>query len=41
VNLPFAIYINKVYLQKHPEFMQQLNAAIRRYQEKAYDATTD
>lgn len=34
VNLPFAIYINKVYLQKHPEFMQQLNAAIRRYQEK-------
>lgn len=41
VNLPFAIYINKVYLQKHPEFMQQLNAAIRRYQEKAYNATTD
>ncbi len=41
VNLPFAIYINKVYLQKHPEFMQQLNAAIRRYQEKAYDAMTD
>ena len=41
VNLPFAIYINKVYLQKHPEFMQQLNAAIRRYQEKISNATTD
>lgn len=40
LNLPFAIYINKVYLQQHPHFMQQLNAAIRRYQERNHDAQT-
>lgn len=38
VNLPFAIYMNKAYLKKHPQFMQQLNAAIRRYQGKSRDA---
>jgi len=38
LNLPFAIYINKVYLKKHPQFMQQLNAAIRRYHAKNQDA---
>lgn len=38
ISLPFAIYINKTYLKNHPQFMQQLNAAIRRYQAKAYDS---
>ena len=38
ITLPFAIYINKTYLKNHPQFMQQLNAAIRRYQAKVYDA---
>lgn len=32
VDLPFAIYINKTYLKRHPQFMQHLNAAIGRYQ---------
>jgi polar amino acid transport system substrate-binding protein len=31
ISLPYAIYINKLYLQKHPEFMTKLNAAIARY----------
>lgn len=31
IHLPFAFYIDKAYLQKHPHFMHQLNAAIRRY----------
>ncbi len=35
LNLPFAIYINKTHLKKNPQFMPQLNAAIRRYQAKA------
>ncbi|MBU1618238.1 MAG: transporter substrate-binding domain-containing protein [Gammaproteobacteria bacterium] len=35
ISLPFAIYINKNYLKKHPHFMQKLNAAIGRYQHKA------
>jgi ABC-type amino acid transport substrate-binding protein len=34
LNLPFAIYINKSYLKKHPQFMQKLNTAIRRYHNK-------
>ncbi|MBU0913001.1 MAG: transporter substrate-binding domain-containing protein [Gammaproteobacteria bacterium] len=34
ITLPFAIYINKAYLKNHPQFMQRLNAAIRRYQAK-------
>ena len=37
INLPFAIYINKTYLKKHPQFMQRLNAAIRRYQAQVDD----
>ncbi len=31
VKLPFAIYVSKTYLKKHPQFMQRLNAAIRLY----------
>jgi polar amino acid transport system substrate-binding protein len=31
INLPLGIYINKTYLQQHPDFMQRLNAAIGRY----------
>lgn len=38
LTLPFAIYISKVYLQQQPQFMQQLNAAIRRYKAKAQEA---
>ena len=38
LTLPFAIYIGKVYLQQHPHFMQQLNAAIHRYQAKTQEA---
>lgn len=34
VTLPFAIYINKTYLKKHPQFMQKLNTAIQRYHAK-------
>lgn len=41
VTLPFAIYINKTYLKKHPEFMQKLNAAIRRYQARTRDIRSD
>jgi len=37
VKLPFAIYISKTYLKKHPQFMQQLNAAIRRYHAQVHD----
>lgn len=35
MRLPFAIYINKNYLKKHPDFMQKLNVAIHRYQMRA------
>lgn len=31
VKLPFAIYVSKTYLKKHPQFMQRLNTAIRLY----------
>lgn len=41
INLPFAIYINKTYLKKHPQFMQRLNAAIGRYQAKAGEVQPD
>lgn len=34
VTLPFAIYINKTYLKKHPDFMHRLNSAIRLYHSK-------
>jgi hypothetical protein len=37
ITLPFAIYINKTYLNNHPQFMQQLNAAIRRYHAQVDD----
>lgn len=37
ITLPFAIYINKTYLKNHPQFMAQLNAAIRRYQAQVDD----
>ena len=37
LTLPFAIYINKTYLKNHPQFMQQLNVAIRRYQAKTQE----
>jgi len=37
ITLPFAIYINKTYLNNHPQFMQQLNAAIRRYHAQVHD----
>lgn len=37
ITLPFAIYINKTYLNDHPQFMQQLNAAIRRYHAQVHD----
>lgn len=38
ITLPFAIYINRTYLKNHPQFMQELNAAIRRYKAKAHDS---
>lgn len=34
IELPFAIYISKTYLKKHPHFMQRLNSAIRLYHSK-------
>lgn len=37
VNLPIGIYIHKTYLQKNPDFMKKLNAAIGRYQVKNHD----
>ncbi|WP_264345543.1 substrate-binding periplasmic protein [Rheinheimera sp. MM224] len=37
ITLPFAIYINKTYLNNHPQFMQQLNVAIRRYHAQVHD----
>lgn len=37
ITLPFAIYINKTYLNNHPQFMKQLNAAIRRYRVQVHD----
>lgn len=37
ISLPFAIYINKTYLNNHPQFMQQLNAAIRRYHAQVHN----
>ncbi|HJS16049.1 MAG TPA: transporter substrate-binding domain-containing protein [Rheinheimera sp.] len=37
ITLPFAIYINKTYLNNHPQFMQQLNAAIRRYHAQVHN----
>ncbi|WP_233081511.1 substrate-binding periplasmic protein [Rheinheimera soli] len=41
ITLPFAIYINNIYLKKHPQFMLELNAAIRRYQARTDDVQPD
>ena len=34
VNLPFAIYISKAYIARHPDIMSKLNQAILRYHQR-------
>ncbi|WP_301003943.1 transporter substrate-binding domain-containing protein [Arsukibacterium sp.] len=41
IQLPYGIYISKTYLKGHPDFMQRLNLAIKKYNDKTINSVAD